>query len=345
MQLNKNPITKLEADSMVDEVMTSARNMDPKKDTLPTFAYQNLTRSADDAYNIKTFAQTLERETAAGDKTLQVLGKGSKAFRKLFGEVDDVRHSIFEGVNRLSVVARKNQMFDEILEVDDAMKAATKSDTPAGQRGFFHSTPLEAKRAFGDIPNSEIVKIDPYVKDYFKDGVLVNRLQGTYTTKAIAEGFTNVSKLQEFMRGDTGGALGKTFSWAWRNLLLTPKAGAQYAKTILSIPTHIRNFLSSGAFSLGNGILFENPQLVKEAMARAGATVQIGIRNPLSMERYRRYLELGVTNTNTRLGDLRNLMKDVRFGEGNIATDSVLKPMLLKLSLKVLLTYLNYKNL
>jgi hypothetical protein len=325
---NKNPITKLEADDMVDEVMNSARNMDPKKDTLPTFAYQNLTRSADDAYNIKTFAQTLERETAAGDKTLQVLGKGSKAFRKLFGEVDDVRHSIFEGVNRLSVVARKNQMFDEILEVDDAMKAATKSDTPAGQRGFFHSTPLEAKRAFGDIPNSEIVKIDPYVKDYFKDGVLVNRLQGTYTTKAIAEGFDNVSKLQEFMRGDTGGALGKTFSWAWRNLLLTPKAGAQYAKTILSIPTHIRNFLSSGAFSLGNGILFENPQLVKEAMARAGATVQMGIRNPLSMERYRRYLELGVTNTNTRLGDLRNLMKDVRFGEGNIATDSVLKPML-----------------
>jgi len=325
---NKNPITKLEADSMVDEVMTSARNMDPKKDTLPTFAYQNLTRSADDAYNIKTFAQTLERETAAGDKTLQVLGKGSKAFRKLFGEVDDVRHSIFEGVNRLSVTARKNQMLDEILEVDDAMKAAVKSDTPAGQRGFFHSTPLEAKRAFGNIPNSEIVKIDPYVKDYFKDGILVNRLQGTYTTKAIAEGFTNVSKLQEFMRGDTGGALGKTFSWAWRNLLLTPKAGAQYAKTILSIPTHIRNFLSSGAFSLGNGILFENPQLVKEAMARAGATVQIGIRNPLSMERYRRYLELGVTNTNTRLGDLRNLMKDVRFGEGNIATDSVLKPML-----------------
>ena len=67
---------------------------------------------------------------------------------------------------------------------------------------------------------------------------------------------------------------------------------------------------------------------MKEAMQRAGATIQVGIRNPLSMERYRRYLELGVTNTNTRLGDLRNLMKDVRFGDGNIATDSILKPML-----------------
>ena len=160
---------------------------------------------------LKHLLKTLERETAAGDKTLQVLGKGSKAFRKLFGEVDDVRHSIFEGVNRLSVTARKNQMLDEILEVDDAMKAAVKSDTPAGQRGFFHSTPLEAKRAFGNIPNSEIVKIDPYVKDYFKDGILVNRLQGTYTTKAIAEGFTNISKLQEFIERRYRGSIGKNF--------------------------------------------------------------------------------------------------------------------------------------
>ncbi len=324
---NKNPINKFEADNMVDDIVESARNMDPKKDTLPTFKYQNLTKGADDAYNIKTFAQTLEKELPDGDKALQVIGKGSKAFRKLFGEVDDVRHSIFEGVNRLSIIARKNQLFDEILDVDQAMKDTMKAGTPAGARGFFHSTPLEARRAFGDMPGRDIVKIDPYVQEYFKDGVLINRLQGQYTTRGIAEGFSNVSKMQEFMRGETGGAMGKTFSWAWRNLLLTPKAGAQYAKTILSIPTHIRNFLSSGAFALGNGILFE-PRLLREAMQRAGGSVQVGIRNPLSMERYRRYLELGVTNTNTRIGDLRNLMKDVRFGDGNIATDSVLRPML-----------------
>ena len=40
---NKNPINKLEADGMVDEILDSARNMDPTKDTLPTFKYQNLT--------------------------------------------------------------------------------------------------------------------------------------------------------------------------------------------------------------------------------------------------------------------------------------------------------------
>ena len=134
-------------------------------------------------------------------------------------------------INLSIMFARKNQLFDEILDVDDAMKAKATAETPFGQRGFFHSSPLAAKRAFGN--QAEIVKMDDYVQEYFKDGVLVNRLQGMYTTRAIAEGFSNVSKLQEFMRGDTGGALGKTFSWAWRNLLLTPKAGAQYAKTIL----------------------------------------------------------------------------------------------------------------
>ena len=38
---------------------------------------------------------------------------------------------------------------------------------------------------------TEIVKIDDYVKEYFTDGVLINRLQGQYTSKEIAEAFSN----------------------------------------------------------------------------------------------------------------------------------------------------------
>ena len=330
---NKNPITELEAEGMVNDILKQVRNMDPKKDNLPTFAYQNLSKSADDAFGLKTFAQTLEKKLPGGKKELQIIGKGSKAFRQLFGEIEDVRHSIFEGMNRLSVIARKNQLFDEILDVDDAMKAKATAETPMGQRGFFHDSPLAAKRAFG--PEADIVKMDDYVQNYFKDGVLVNRLSGTYTTREIAEGFTNVSKIQDFMRGETGGALGKSFSWAWRNLLLTPKAGAQYAKTILSIPTHIRNFLSSSAFSLANGVLFTDPRVFSRAMKNAFGTVQVGgPRKELSQKKYQEYLELGIVNTNVRLGDLRNLMKDVRFGEGNFATDSILRPMINSLGKK-----------
>ncbi len=87
-------------------------------------------------------------------------------------------------------------MFDEILDADQVAKDAVKSDTALGQRGFFHDSPLAAKRAFG--PEADVVKMDDYVKDYFKEGVLVNRLSGTYTTREIAEGFTNVSKNARF---------------------------------------------------------------------------------------------------------------------------------------------------
>ena len=330
---NKNPITELEAEGMVNDIIKQVRKMDPSKDTLPTFVYQNLSKSADDALGLKTFAQTLNKNLPGGKKEIQVIGKGSKVFRELFGEINDVRHSIFEGTNRLSAIARKNQLFDEILDTDEAMKAAAKSDTPLGQRGFFHDSPLSAKRAFG--PESDIVPMNEYVKEYFKDGVLVNRLSNTYTTREIAEGFTNVSKIQDFMRGDTGGALGKTFSAAWRYGILTPKAGAQYAKTILSIPTHIRNFLSSAAFSVANGSILSSPKVFARAMNNAFGTVQVGgPRKELAQEKYREYLELGIVNTNVRLGDLRNLMKDVRFGEGNLATDSILKPMLNSLGKK-----------
>jgi hypothetical protein len=70
-------------------------------------------------------------------------------------------------------------------------------------------------------------------------------------------------------------------------------------------------------------------------MARAFGSVQVGgPRKPISQEKYREYLELGITNTNVRLGDIRNLMKDVRFGEGNIAADSILIPMINSLGKK-----------
>jgi hypothetical protein len=323
---NGKPITDLEAQAMVDNILQQAEKMNPKVETLPAFKYQNLNAGAKDPYEMKTFTRTIENELAGGKKELEVIGKGSKAFRELFGEIRDVRHSIYEGMNRLSVIARKNEMYDEILKVDQALKAGITDATRVGDRGFFHDTPLEAERAFGK--NVNIVKIDKYIKDDVKGSPIVNSLMGKFTTRDIAEGFTNTAKLQDFMRGETGGALGRTASWAYRNLILAPKAASSYAKTILSIPTQIKNFLSNGALAIGTGTIFESPEILSQALKKAGATVQLGLRNELSMERYRRYLELGIAETNVHYGDLKNLMKDVKFAEGNLNTDSVLKPLL-----------------
>jgi hypothetical protein len=66
-------------------------------------------------------------------------------------------------------------------------------------------------------------------------------------------------------------------------------------------------------------------------MNQARKVVQVGLRQPEAMAKYREYLELGIVNSNTRMGDLKNLMRDAKIGEaGNVATDSILKPMLRK---------------
>ena len=222
------------------------------------------------------------------------------------------------------MIARKNQLFDDILDADQRLKDAATFSTPAGSKGFFFANPLDARKA---LPNTEIVKIDDYVKEYFQDGVLINRLQGQHTSKEIAESFSNASKVSEWMRGEKGNFAARSAAGLYRNMFLVPKAVSQYAKTVLSIPTHFRNFLSSSAFALANGAL-TNPVYMVRGFNQARKSLNLGLRDPKAMEYYRELLELGVTNSNVRMGDLKNLMRDAKmFESGNVATDTILKPM------------------
>ena len=327
---NGKEISDLQAQSMVNDILEQAKNSFPTIDKMPSFKFGNLTiGSANKESTTKTFARTIKEKMAGGEEELKIIGKGSKAFRELFGavEVDDVRRSIFEGVTKLSSIARRNEMYEEMLINDQLVKANITKDTLPGKRGFFHDSELDARGAFG--PNSKIVKIDDYVKSDFKGSPVVNALQGKWTTEAIAEGFKNTSKIQDFMRGENMGTLGTTASWLYRNLMLLPKAVSQYDKTILSIPTQIKNFLSNSIFALSNGTIFESPEIVAQAAKKAGMTAQIGLREPMSMEQYRKYLRLGIAESSSIKGDLDSILRDTKLSaNGNLGTDSMLDPLI-----------------
>jgi len=323
---NGKELTDLEAQSIVNDILEQAKGAYPKIDKMPSFKFGNLSIGAVDPYNVKTFARTIQQKMAGGEKELQIIGQGSKAFRELFGQVSDVRRSIYEGISKLSTIARRNELYEEMLLNDQVIKSTITRDTPLGRRGFFHDSPYEAAKAFG--PNVKIVKLDNYVKNDFKGSPIVNGLQGKWTTEAIAEGFKNTSVIQDFMRGETKGVLGSTASWLYRNLMLLPKAVSQYNKTILSVPTQIKNFLANSMFALANGTVFENPDIIAQAAKRAGMTAQYGLRKPLSMEQYREYMRLGIVDTSAVKGDLDNLLRDTRLAaNGNLGTDSLLDPM------------------
>jgi hypothetical protein len=67
----------------------------------------------------KNFVQILSQKNKNGVPETEIVGKGSKAFRELFGEVDDARLSIFNGIGLLSNLARRSEFIDDILKTND----------------------------------------------------------------------------------------------------------------------------------------------------------------------------------------------------------------------------------
>ena len=313
-------ISEQEARSMVSAVLDSVPKTKPKGQ-LPAFKYVNLTAGAETPEVLRTFARTVTKgKFASGDPNVpRVIGRGSKVFRELFGEIQDPRYSVFNAMTKLSAMARKTQFFGDLLRANNAI--------PKDQRRFFYGNKNDAIK---ELPNQEIVLLDDYLKD--TPGV-INPLKGSFTSKDIAEGIGNANNVSAFFRGERQGATlpEKIITFGYRNMILFPKGLSQIAKTVLSIPTHLRNVFSAGAFAGANGTLFENPALIKEAFEEAFGALQVGTRGRKANEAYQELLELGVTNSQVQIGDIMNLLRDVKFGEGMLNTDNFLRPMLNKL--------------
>ena len=325
---NGRELTEDQLDYRINEILTNVTKF-TKGTQLPSYKMTDVTIGAKTPDIRRNFQRILTKETGKGKKkiaTTQIMGPGSKAFRELLGEVDDARQSIFNGIGLLSSLAKRSELIDNILKTnDDAIANKTTQ--------LFYTDKNDAIKQLGAGGLNKIVELDSYLKPMFKDGVLLNRLKGLHTTEEIAEAFDPVNKISNYFVGPQKTGFSQGMSTAYKNLFLTPKAGAQVAKTVLSPTTHMRNFLSATGFSLANGTLFVNPKLFAEATAAAARTVQFGLRSPKAMEEYREMLQLGVVNSNTKMGDYLSLLKDIGAArEGSNYADSMFKNMVRRLA-------------
>ena len=311
-------------DYRINEILNNTIKF-TKGTQLPSFKMTDLTMGAQTPDVKKSFVQILSKKNKSGVPDTEIIGKGSKAFRELFGEVDDARLSIFSGIGLLSSLARRSEFIDDILKTND--EAVAK-----GTRQLFYADKNEAIKNLGAGGLNKIVSLDNALSGMFKDGVLVNRLKGLYTTEQIANSFETVNKISNFFTGPQSTKFTQRMSDAYKYIFLYPKAGAQIAKTVLSPTTHIRNFLSGSAFSLVNGTLFADPRLIGRAMKDASKVLQVGLRSPEGMKEYRKLVEKGVLNTNTTMGDYQNLIKDLELNPDGGFTTNVFKRMLQRLS-------------
>ena len=304
----------------INEILSQTTKFS-KNTQMPSFKMTDVTQAAKTPDVTKSFVQILSKKNRNGVAATEIVGKGSKAFRELFGEIDDARQSIFNGISLLSNLASRSRFIDDVLEAND--KALE-----TGTRKLFYADKNEAIKQLGAGGLNKIVSLDDALEGMFKNGVLVNRLKGLHTTQEIADAFETVNKLSNFFVGPYDTKFSKGLSDAYKYVFLYPKAGAQIAKTVLSPTTHIRNFLSASSFSIANGTLFMDPRIVAKAMKEAAKTVQFGLRSPQGMREYRKLLEGGVVNTNTKMGDYQALLKDLELNPDGGFTTSGFKKML-----------------
>ena len=126
-------------------------------------------------------------------------------------------------------------------------------------------------------------------------------------------------KVAEALEGTTAWYMGnKPLLKLYRNLMLFPKA-SQVAKTVLSPVTHMRNLISAGSFATANGVLPIIPvrpgdyaifgKAVKDSFS--ALSKKNVLRDPKAAQNaYDELLELGVVNSNLRLGDVTGLLED-----------------------------------
>ena len=247
-------------------------------------------------------------------KVIDDTGAPPDVIKRLMGEMKDPRYSIFNAITELSGMARVSAMYKEMFDTNAKIQAQ-------GGKGSFWNSRQEAEAATNGVV--KIVKLNNKLSGLadFKAGRISNPLGSKYTTVDIADGLAKANGLTEgffvqAVRGREGATSAeKGASFLYRNLLLFPKATAQLAKTVLSIPTHLRNLISAGAFAAANGILTEgffNPRLLGQSF-RKGWQIS-GVANLKNTrfkdaefeKAYRELLELGVVNSQVQIGDLRN---------------------------------------
>ena len=298
--LKQQPITDELANLYVERLVKSAQlpkgyRMDKPSD--PVFKIPNF------FVNSTVLDDAVSKE---GFISLSSLPKENKeVIEELLGKTKNPMQTILGGTARLSLITRRNQFFQDLVEKSDELKQRGK--------GIFYDTEEEALRNLGT--DYKKINIDP--GKTLEAGV-TNPVNGKYAIREISEALEETSAQTR-----SNGIIGQIYD----NLILYPKATSQLAKTVLSPVTHVRNFISAGAFATANGII-PTPAAMREAYS-ALQTALPGTRQ--NNELYRRLLELGVVNKNVALGDLNNLLKDISFGE-TINSDKFLRLMLRPLS-------------
>ena len=249
---------------------------------------------------IQTFFNTEE-------ELIKATGAKTGDYRRI-GTISQRGEEGLEQINPLTDRSKQRSLMEGELDPKTGESIWAQKANQVLRKPTVQSTLNDYDAGFGVKPGesaSEFLKRKTK-EEVLEDVASINPLTGKYTLMGNAEALYNVNKN---IIGPNSGFAGRLYS----NLILYPKATSQMAKTILSPFTHMRNFLSAGAFATANGLIpFIGPG--EGAARKALRALQLGPRSKEGNEIYQELLRRGVVNSQVQLADLQALLKDVNFG-------------------------------
>jgi len=325
------PITDLQAEEIVanalkDPNLPKGFRLDKPSDVI--------FKVPDFFVNKTVLDETLKRRVAQPLVSIgEIKSKADReVFEELFGKQRNPMQTIIGATAKLSMLTRRNMFYRDLLKKNDEVSELFRSGQ-SNTKPFLARSEDEARELFGtDYQMVEV--IDPAKRLTVDAGKGVKK--EVLDKGNVAMGATNpFSESQFFARPGVAKALKDTglqqqdpgmLGQLYQSLVLYPKGLSQVAKTILSPVTHMRNFVSASFFATANGII-PDQAAIKQAY-QALQTPLKGTRQQNDL--YEELLELGVVNSNVRLGDLTRLLEDVNFGETMTADKGfrmLLKPL------------------
>ena len=325
------PITDLQAEEIVanalkDPNLPKGFRLDKPSDVI--------FKVPDFFVNRTVLDETLQRRTAQPLVSIgEIKSKADReVFEELFGKQRNPMQTIIGATAKLSMLTRRNMFYRDLLKKNDEVAELYRSGT-SKTKPFLARSEDEARELFGtDYQLVEV--IDPAKRLTIDAGKGVKK--EVLDKNNLAMGATNpFGESQFFARPGVAKALKDTglqqqepgmLGQLYQSLVLYPKGLSQVAKTILSPVTHMRNFVSASFFATANGIIPDG-----EAIKQAYQALQTPLKGTrMQNDLYEELLQLGVVNSNVRLGDLTRLLEDVNFGETMTADKGfrmLLKPL------------------
>ena len=205
-----------------------------------------------------------------------------------------LREKIVDTVDVMSKVIAKNNYFNNLVEYNDKLPAASKflfDEKPPGAQIGTYSQIGAKSDVLGDI--------SPQAKEKY------GNLAGKYVLNEYKEAFEDIPRYFN------------TESIPFYSTFLGLKGISQIAKTVLSPITQIRNATTAAFFALANGNVGSADALVDSV-----ATVLSNISNQRTSfgksrptkadidKFYNEMVDLGVINTNAKIGEFENLLDD-----------------------------------